>query len=251
MKREEPASRPAGEGDRAVEGGLRRMFGGVPRRYDLLNRVLTCGIDQRWRRRAVAACLFDRPRRVLDLCTGTGDLAVLLARRADPGAPIVAVDFSEPMLEVARRKAARAGVEERIEFRAADAADLPFADESFDAAGIAFGFRNLTWKNPARERHLSEVRRVLAHGGRFVVVETSRPRSAMLRCGFDAYFAAVVSPLGALISGQGGAYRYLARSARGFYRGEEVVDLLRAAGFRSVDHRPLLGGVAALHVAIR
>ena len=238
-------------GEGATASGLQRMFTTVPRRYDLLNRVLTFGIDQRWRRCAAAACLFDHPRRVLDLCSGTGDLAVLLARKADPGAAIVAADFCEPMLEVARRKAAAAGVEERIEFRVADAARLPFPDGSFDAVGIAFGFRNLTWKNPARERHLSEVHRVLGSGGRFVVVETSRPRCALLRGGFDAYFAALVAPLGALISGQGGAYRYLARSARGFYRPEGIVDLLRAAGFRDVRHRPLLGGVAALHVAAR
>jgi demethylmenaquinone methyltransferase/2-methoxy-6-polyprenyl-1,4-benzoquinol methylase len=239
------------EGATAAESGLQRMFTTVPRRYDLLNRVLTFGIDQRWRQRAAAACLFDHPRRVLDLCSGTGDLAVLLAHRADPGAAIVAADFCAPMLEVARRKAAAAGVEQRIEFRVADAASLPFPDGSFDAVGIAFGFRNLTWKNPARERHLSEVHRVLASGGRFVVVETSRPRSALLRGGFDAYFAALVAPLGGLISGQAGAYRYLAQSARGFYRPEALANLLRAAGFRDVEHRPLLGGIAALHVTVR
>ncbi|MBI5502477.1 MAG: ubiquinone/menaquinone biosynthesis methyltransferase [Deltaproteobacteria bacterium] len=227
------------------------MFAGVPGSYDLLNRVFTFGFDQRWRRCAVEECLFDRPRRVLDLCSGTGDLAVMLSGSADPGASVVAADFSEPMLAVARAKAESAGVAGRIEFRVADAAALPFADGEFDAAGIAFGFRNLTWKNPGREKHLAEVRRVLAHGARFVVVETSRPPFSALRTGFDAWMAAAVAPLGGLISGQGGAYRYLARSARGFYRADEVDALLLGAGFRTVQHRLFLGGVAALHVAVR
>ena len=237
--------------DREQGPGLRTMFAGVPRRYDFLNRLLTLGFDQRWRRRAAKACLLDRPRRVLDLCSGTGDLAVLLARRLDPGAVVVAADFSSPMLEVAEAKAEAAGVAGRIEFRVADAAALPFEDGEFDAAGIAFGFRNLTWKNPHQTKHLGEMRRVLATGGRFVIVETCRPPSAILRLGFDAWMAVAAAPLGGLISGQVGAYRYLARSARGFYRADEVDALLLGAGFRSVTHRLLLGGIAALHVAIR
>jgi demethylmenaquinone methyltransferase/2-methoxy-6-polyprenyl-1,4-benzoquinol methylase len=142
-------------------------------------------------------------------------------------------------------------VAERIEFRVADAAALPFEDGEFDAAGIAFGFRNLTWKNPNQAKHLGEMRRVLATGGRFVIVETSRPPSTILRLGFDGWMAAVTAPQGGLISGQDGAYRYLARSTRGFYTARQVDELLLGAGFRAVTHRRLLGGVAALHVAIR
>jgi len=245
-----PAVSPAPP-PKAAGAGLQRMFSAVPRRYDLLNRLLTFGIDRRWRRRAVRACLAEHPQRVLDLCTGTGDLAVMLAAAAKPGVSIVAADFAEPMLEAARRKAAERVVAERIEFRIADAAALPFADGEFDTVGIAFGFRNLTWKNPNRDRHLAEVHRVLARGGRFVVVETSRPPSTLLRVGSDAWYAAVVGPLGGLVSGESGAYRYLSRSARGFYRAEEVDDLLLGAGFSTVEHRLLLGGVAALHVAVR
>ena len=237
--------------DSGRDSGLKRMFAGVPRRYDFLNRLLTLGFDQRWRRRAVEACLFDRPRRVLDMCAGTGDLSVLLARRLDPGAVVVAADFSAPMLELAEAKAEAAGVEERIEFRVADAASLPFEDGEFDAAGIAFGFRNLTWRNPNQQEHLAELRRVLASGCRLVIVETSRPPLAFLRLGFDAWMAGVTAPLGGLVSGQDGAYRYLARSARGFFRADEVDQLLLGAGFRSVTHRRLLGGIAALHVATR
>jgi demethylmenaquinone methyltransferase/2-methoxy-6-polyprenyl-1,4-benzoquinol methylase len=240
----EPPRKAGGE-------GLQRMFSAVPRRYDLLNRILTLGLDQRWRRRAVRACLAENPGRVLDLCSGTGDLAVMLAAAAKPGVSIVAADFAAPMLEAARRKAEQQEVAERIELRAADAAALPFADGEFDAVGIAFGFRNLTWKNPAGDRHLAEVHRVLARGGRFVVVETSRPPSALLRAGSDAWYAAVVGPLGGLVSGESGAYRYLSRSARGFLRAEEVDELLLGAGFSAVEHQRLLGGIAALHVATR
>jgi demethylmenaquinone methyltransferase/2-methoxy-6-polyprenyl-1,4-benzoquinol methylase len=225
------------------------MFDRVPDRYDLVNRVVTLGFDTRWRKLAVRACLERDPRSILDICTGTGDLAVALARATGGSTAVAAADFSAPMLSAARRKAERAGVADRVELVRVDAVALPFADESFEAVGVSFGFRNLTHRNRNRDRHLSEIARIVAPGGRFVIVESSQPAAPLFRAGFSAYLGAWVEPMGAWISGERGAYRYLARSARDFYEPHEVEQLLIDAGFTEVRTKPLLTGAAALHVA--
>jgi demethylmenaquinone methyltransferase/2-methoxy-6-polyprenyl-1,4-benzoquinol methylase len=227
------------------------MFNEVPERYDLLNRLLTFGIDQSWRRRASAACLEGEPARVMDLCTGTGDLALLLASGANRNTHVTAVDFAAPMLEVARRKAEARRVEDRMELRLADAGELPFQDGEFDAVGIAFAFRNLTYRNPGRDRYLSEILRVLKPGGRMVIAETSQPANALWRSLFHLYLRAFVAPVGGFLSGHRPAYRYLAHSAENYFRPNDVCEMLTEAGFESVTYRPLLSGIAALHVAIR
>jgi len=242
---------PSTETTPSPEPPLKRMFDAVPRRYDLLNRLLTLGLDEHWRHRAAQRCLSGAPQRVLDLCCGTGDLALQLARHTGPGTEIVGLDYSTGMLELARRKAAGSDQPARLCFTEADAANMDFPDGRFDAVGIAFAFRNLSWRNPLRDRALAEVLRVLRPGGRFVIVETSQPASAIVRAGFHAYLGAVVAPLGGLISGRNGAYHYLAKSARGFYDAEEVTQMLLDAGFEPVQAEPLLGGVAAIHVAAR
>lgn len=226
------------------------MFDAVPRRYDMLNRLLTLRFDERWRAQAARLCLADKPARVLDLCCGTGDLALRLARRA-AGAEVQALDYSAGMLELARRKAGRTPAGQAIRFVEGDAAALPFLDGHFDAVGIAYAFRNLTWHNPLTARALAEVRRVLKPGGRFVIVETSQPANRLLRLGFHLYLRLVVAPLGSLLSGHAGAYRYLALSARNFFSAPEVCDMLQRAGFSQVTYQRQLGGVAAIHVALK
>jgi demethylmenaquinone methyltransferase/2-methoxy-6-polyprenyl-1,4-benzoquinol methylase len=225
------------------------MFASVPRRYDAVNRLTTLGLDQRWRRLAVAEILSGAPARVLDLCTGTGDLAIMLERSCPSATSIAAVDFSAPMLAEAVHKAAARDGASRISFSLADAGALPFPDGSFDAVGIGFGLRNLTWRNPRAAAHLSEILRVLRPGGRFVAAESSQPRAAVVRFGFHAYLRAVVGPLGGLVSGSRGAYAYLAESASRFYSDAELESLLVDAGFCRVRHTPLLAGAAAVHVA--
>lgn len=226
------------------------MFTAVPPSYDLLNRVLTLRFDQMWRKKAASACLEDNPAAVLDLCCGTGDLIVQLGRKADASVRLSALDYSNPMLELARLKAQKAALE-KADFVQGDAADMPFSNDSFDAVGIAFAFRNLTFHNPDRDLFLSEILRVLKPGGRFVIIETSQPRNLLLRKLFHLYLRWVAAPLGGLISGHRGAYRYLAHSAINYYNPFEIVELLKGSGFSVVKYDLLSGGLAAIFVATK
>jgi len=225
------------------------MFDAVPRRYDLINHLFSLGLDQLWRRRAARLCLADRPAHVLDLCCGTGDLALQLASLARDPVQIVGVDFSPAMLAVARRKAALSRSGQAIRFVEGDGSALGFPDGRFDSVGIAFAFRNVTWRNRLRERVLAEVWRVLRPGGTFVIVETSQPDSRILKAGFHAYLDLLVAPAGGWISRHRSAYRYLAESAQNFHDADEVEGMLQAAGFADIEVTRLMGGVAAIHVA--
>jgi demethylmenaquinone methyltransferase/2-methoxy-6-polyprenyl-1,4-benzoquinol methylase len=227
------------------------MFTAVPPRYDLVNGIITLGQDRRWRRLAALTCLAEKPRRVLDLGCGTGDLTVNLARLAQKNVEIVGLDYSLPMLERAINKAVRAGVSDRVEFIQGDASRLPFLDGYFDTAGISFAFRNLTYKNPLSTIHLGEVRRILRAGGRYVIVESSQPETRIVRALFHLYLRAFVKPAGILVSGNRGAYSYLAESAARFYTPREVREMLLAAGFRSITYRPLLFGAVGIYIAVK
>ncbi len=237
-------------------GALRRrplygFFSAVPRRYDLVNRIITFRLDENWRCVAARECLGGSPARILDLCCGTGDLTLHLARMAQRGVEIVGTDYSAPMLRVAMRKATKAGLGREVSFVIADAADLPFDDGHFDVVGIAFAFRNLSYRNPLRDRYLAEMRRVVAPGGVCFIVESSQPARLVLRTAYHWYLRLAVSRLGGIISGHRGAYRYLAESAANFCGPEEVSRILLDSGFKEVRFRRLMWGVAALHMATR
>jgi demethylmenaquinone methyltransferase/2-methoxy-6-polyprenyl-1,4-benzoquinol methylase len=215
-----------------------------------VNRIIALGLDEHWRKLAARECLSGNPERVLDLCTGTGDLALQMALRKNGVTNIQALDYSAPMLSLAREKAQRKAPR-KIQFIQGDAADMPFESASLDAIGIGFAFRNLTWKNPDRDRFLSEIIRVLRPGGKFVIVESSQPSSAMFSKIFRLYLKLMVGGLGGMISGHKGAYLYLAASARDFYSPKEVREMILEAGFKQVSHRPLGGGVAGLTIALK
>jgi len=233
-----------------AEKPLFDIFTAVPGRYDLINRVITLGLDRRWRRRAARECLASQPRRVLDLCCGTGDLAIDLARPTRGSLEITGIDFSPPMLEIAATKAAKSGGDE-ISFIHGDIASLPFPDGHFDCAGISFAFRNLTYRNPLTRQYLAEIRRVLAGNGRFVIVETSQPGCRLIRKLFHLYLRGFAFPVARRLSGNRAAYHYLADSASRFFTDDEVEEMLLAAGFRRVSHRPLFFGAAAVHTAVK
>ncbi|MDP2919634.1 MAG: ubiquinone/menaquinone biosynthesis methyltransferase [Dehalococcoidia bacterium] len=228
---------------------LHSIFTAVPGRYDLVNRVFTWGMDERWRRRTALICLKSDPKRVMDLCCGTGDLAIWLARLAKQGTEVVCLDYSLPMLALARDKAEKAGLNSALSFIHGDVNDLPFPDGYFDSIGISFAFRNLTYKNPRTGRYLIEVVRVLKTGGEFVIVESSQPPNAVVRAFAHAYERWFVFYAGYWITGNRPAYKYLSESARRFYTAEELADLLKAAGFSKVTVKRLFFGAAAIHVA--
>jgi demethylmenaquinone methyltransferase/2-methoxy-6-polyprenyl-1,4-benzoquinol methylase len=249
MKKKSQAAVPLSETQKASRP-LYKIFTAVPPSYDLINRLFTLRMDERWRIKAAHECLADHPLRVMDLCTGTGDLAVRLAKMTEGKAGITGYDYSQPMLDLATKKADRAGFG-NIRFIQGDAAAMPFTDGYFDAIGIAFAFRNLTFKNHDTANFLREIHRVLKPGGRFVIIESSQPQRGWLRRLFRAWTRYFVYPVGSLVSGNKGAYKYLAHSVINYYQPEEICDLLRTYGFSEVTFKRLTGGVSALHVAVK
>jgi len=223
------------------QAAVRCMFDRIAPRYDLLNRLLSAGIDVRWRRKAVDELERRGPARILDLCTGTADLLVEALGR-DERLSGLGADLSPEMLFRARRKLERRGMGGRGALACGDGERLPLRDGVFDGALVAFGIRNMA----APERALRELARVLRPGGRLVVLEFSTPRgplAGLYRC----YFSRVLPRIGAIISGDSEAYSYLPASVAAFPSPEALGALMEQAGFRAVAWKPLTGGIAHLH----
>ena len=243
-----PSADPAHSPEERKEAANRvgRMFGSIAHRYDLLNHLLSFGTDYYWRwvaARELGGVLSRPGCRILDLCAGTGDLALVLKRRTP--SEVVAADFCHPMLTIAREKFRRARLP--IPTIEADALALPFASESFDLVALAFGFRNLV----DHETALSEIRRVLKPGGEVAILEFSQVRGALFGPLFRFYFRFVLPKLGSLISGVRGPYQYLPESVSRFPERESLSRTMRECGFESVAHRDLTGGVVTLHRGTR
>jgi demethylmenaquinone methyltransferase / 2-methoxy-6-polyprenyl-1,4-benzoquinol methylase len=213
--------------------GVQRMFDRIAPVYDVMNRVMTGGLDRRWRRITVEQAVSPGDR-VLDACCGTGDLAIAAQRRG--AAKVVGLDFSEEMLERARRKAPE------LEWVRGDALALPFDEASFDAATVGFGGRNVD----DLEAGIRELRRVLRPGGRLAILEITTPVGA-LAVFYGFWFDRVIPLLGKVLPG-GAAYTYLPASVRRFPKPEDLADLLAENGFGKVRFRRFAGGIVALHV---
>jgi len=230
-------NQPAAEKARAIQG----MFSAIAPTYDLLNRLLSCGVDASWRQEMVSH-LPKGPTRVLDLACGTGDVSIAAANRRDQ-ARIFGADFSLGMLRGAPPKLVKARLTRRVCLQNASAEDLPYRDGVFDAVTIAFGIRNVV----RRERALGEMRRVLKPGGKALILDFSLPPNPLVRALYGFYFHRVLPFLGGLISGNFAAYRYLPESVAGFPPREEFAAMMREAGFSPVTHQDLTLGVATLY----
>jgi demethylmenaquinone methyltransferase/2-methoxy-6-polyprenyl-1,4-benzoquinol methylase len=226
---------------------VRRMFGAIAPRYDFTNTVISAGLHWRWKQAAVRLVQIPTGGRAVDICCGTGDLVLLLARCVGPRGQVWGVDFSEEMLRVARRRAKTAGLEAVCRFSQGDAMALAFGNMTFDAATVGFGIRNVV--HP--ERALEEIRRVLRPGGRLAVLEFSRPRSRAVRRLYDLYSFTLLPWVGRLVSRHDDAYLYLPTSIRTWPDQEEFAAAMSRAGFTQVRHRNLCTGIAAVHVGVR
>lgn len=229
---------------------VRQMFSEIAPRYDLMNHVLSLGIDIRWRKRTVRELRLDGSEPILDCCTGTGDLALLLAARVGDRARVVGTDFCLPMLTRARRKrpSIPPGGNVPVEFLEADTQALPFPDGTFQAVTVAFGLRNVE----DTDRGLSEMVRVCRTGGQVAVLEFSKPTAPVFRQLYSAYFKHVLPRIGQSIArNQHGAYEYLPSSVTEFPSGESLAQRMRAAGLRTVRFIALTMGIATLYVGER
>ncbi|GIW93236.1 MAG: demethylmenaquinone methyltransferase [Pirellulaceae bacterium] len=224
---------------------VRRMFATIAPRYDLLNHLLSCQVDRYWRWRAARIARQVRGP-LLDVCTGTADLAIALARRTPHDTAVCGVDFCGPMLRLARRKLERLGLEHRIRLVEADALCLPFPDATFGLVTVAFGIRNLE----DLDQGLKELRRVCRPEGRLAILEFSQPRRQPWAAIYQWYFRNVLPRVGQWIArNEDRAYEYLPSSVKEFPCGAGLAARLEQAGWRHVTFRPLTGGVATLYQA--
>jgi len=220
---------------------IRAMFDEIVPQYDLLNHVMSAWQDVLWRKRTVSR-LPKNPAKVLDVATGTGDLAFETVKKY-PACQVVGVDFSEGMLEVAKVKTRKRNLMDSISYQWADAMDLPFEDNEFDGAMIAFGLRNVTDRLLA----LKEMARVVRPGGRVLVLEMTFPENIGMRKFFNWYLNYAIPTVGGLISGNSKAYKYLPESIQNFLRPKELVELYREAGMVDLKAFPLSLGITYLH----
>ena len=238
-------ARAAASGGREKRAYVRRIFSEIAPRYDLLNRLLSFGIDRLWRTRAIARLQWTRAPHgtFVDLCAGTLDVSAALARQPGFSGTVIGADFAEPMLRAGRGKLHRSPIAPVV----ADALALPLRDRSAAGALVAFGIRNLA----DLDAGLRETLRVLAPGARFVILEFSTPRVPIVRTIYRLYFHRVLPAVGRLVSGHPTAYRYLPESVDRFPEMNELADRMRGAGFADVRWTALTFGIAALHVGQR
>jgi demethylmenaquinone methyltransferase/2-methoxy-6-polyprenyl-1,4-benzoquinol methylase len=229
---------------------IQSLFSQVPATYEAVNHVLTLGFDILWRKKAVKAAVREGGSRWLDVCTGTGETAVYLGRKAskskhNKATTVFATDFSAPMMQKLKLKSDG----QLILCSISDVKNLPFPDACFDLVIISFATRNINLNESILIQTFSEFFRVLSPGGRFVNLETSQPDSPLIRRLFHLYIRALVIPVGSRISGSRPAYAYLTSTIPRFYPAEKLSDIIKQAGFRPVEIKKLLLGMAAIHIA--
>ena len=226
---------------------VNRMFAQIAPSYDRMNRLMTFGLDQGWRRTVVAEAAPPPGGKALDVATGTGDIALALAPKVGAQGEVIASDFCLEMMLPGPGKAEKAGVAEVVRWVAADALKLPFADNTFDCVTTGFAMRNVT----NIEQAFRDMGRVVKPGGRVVCLEVARPKLALVRWGHQLYFNRIVPLIGRLISGHAEAYTYLPASARNFPPPEELKRIMERAGLTQVRFRRYGLGAVAIHVGVK
>lgn len=221
------------------------MFDNIAPKYDFLNHFLTMGIDKRWRNKVCKIVAKEQPKIIMDMASGTGDLAIGLSKLQPE--KIVALDISEKMLEFGRKKAKKKGLQNLITFKTGDAEAITEADNTFDAVTCAFGVRN--FENI--DKGIAEFYRVLKQGGRLVILELSVPQNVFFRLGYNSYFHYILPLWGKLVSRDKAAYNYLPESVTKFPKNEAFLEKLRKAGFVKSYAKPLSFGIATIFVAAK
>lgn len=237
--------KPYKEAEGSKKEQVAQMFDSISERYDFLNHMLSMNIDKGWRKKVVKIAKAEGPKQILDVATGTGDLAIALTK-ANPES-IMGIDISNGMLEVGRKKIKEKGLTEIITLQQADSENLPFEDASFDVVTVAFGVRN--FEN--LEKGMSEIRRVLKPGGKALVLEFSQPTGFPFKQVYKFYFKNILPTLGKAISKDDSAYTYLPESVNAFPYGQKFVDVLESVGFKQNKFQPVTFGVATIYEAVK
>lgn len=235
---------PYNTSEQSKKDQVEQMFDNISGEYDSLNRVISFGIDVKWRKKVVQLVADTTPESILDIATGTGDLIINMAKKT-AATKLVGLDISEGMLSVGRKKINTDGLGDRIEMVQADSENMPFEDHSFDAITVAFGVRNFEHL----EKGLAEILRVLKPGGLFVILETSNPTKTPFKQGYNIHCKYILPTIGKLFSKDKDAYSYLSKSASVFPFGEALNNILRKTGFTNVVDKPQTFGVATIYTA--
>lgn len=226
---------------------IQAMFSSIAPRYDLLNRLLSFGRDRYWRRFAVNQLPVLKAAMFLDVATGTGDVAIEIAKQHIPDTKIIGIDFSDQMLELGRKKIIKMGYQEQIDLHFGDVTSLPFKDKTFDATIIAFGIRNVV----DYRRGIYEMMRVVKDGGKVVILEFTNSQNRFLKWPYYIYFTKVLPIIGEIISGRKGAYKYLPNSVLDFPDSEELKKTMEETGLQEVKYYNLTFGITTVHVGIK
>jgi demethylmenaquinone methyltransferase/2-methoxy-6-polyprenyl-1,4-benzoquinol methylase len=226
---------------------IQKLYTQIPSTYELINHILTFGLDILWRKKAVKKIDSVPGQRYLDVCTGTGETATYLSRISKNGNLVYATDFSLPMISLAKNKSDNT----QIKFSLSEIKNLPFADNTFDIVTISFATRNINTNHQDLVKSFAEIRRVLKSGGCFINLETSQPLNKFIRLVFHWYVKIFIQPIGTSISGSKSAYAYLASTIPRFYNTEELDQILIDSGFEMVEHERMLFGAAAIHSAYK
>jgi len=238
-----PQVTPYKETDSGKKDQVAEMFDNISDNYDFLNHFLSMGIDNLWRKKAIDQLKSIKPKTILDVATGTGDLAVVALKRLAPES-IVGIDISEGMLNVGRKKMIRKKIADKIKMQYGDSEKIPFSDKSFDAITVAYGVRNFE----DLAKGLGEMCRVLKPGGKAVILEFSKPKNFPVKQAFNLYFKNILPFIGKIVSKDNRAYTYLPESVDAFPEGNDFLAIFKAVGFKKVKQIKLSGGISSIYV---